>query len=136
MGLHLDIAALSGLGDASHRPGSTLNHRSDFVPRPKETSSAMEEGLELDPRAPNTQLGLLTSCKLPRKRPVLQKFSFLKSTSRGLGDGSVGKSPALREDLSSDPQYPCKEWDTVVHACNARVRSKRVPKVTLVSQPC
>lgn len=89
-----------------------------------QTLSDMEEGLESDPRAPHTQPGLLTSCKLPRKHPVLQKFSFLKSTSRGLGDGSVGKLPATYEDLSSDPQYPCKEPGTVAHAYNARVGQK------------
>lgn len=55
---------------------------------------------------------------------MLQKFPFLKSTPRGLGDGSVGKSPAMYEDLSSDPQYPCKEPGTVAHAYNAHVGQK------------
>lgn len=36
----------------------------------------------------------------------------------GLGDGSVRKLPAMHEDLSSGPQYPCKEQGTIGHTCN------------------
>lgn len=84
----------------------------------------MEKGLELDPRVPHTQPGLFTSCKLPRRCSVLQKFSFLKITSRGLGDSSAGKLSAMHEDLSSDPQYPCKEQGTVAHTYNISAGQK------------
>lgn len=118
--------------------GAHSHIRQSFAPLDaRRTSSDTEGGLELDPRAPHTQPGLFPSCKLLRKCSVLQKFSFLKSTSGGsvLCDGSVGKLPVRTQAPSPSARVKNRApLHTPVMLVLGRQRSERVYKATPVSQ--